>query len=232
MKLLDERGAHFETKLTHADDRIRLSDWLPPQWGLIPHIRLGKRWVNICWLLPLGSVSAHRRRSGAGTSPDPSGANLLGALPGSHRFTSGMARFSPMAAMYAFFQPVSHVPDYPGGNSNSGRPSALVLERELHTGHGVVSFSASCPHRPDLDGQGRLRNDTRMARHSGHSPFDRSRPLVAFLMRFAMGNQWGGLLCDALRQRPVGETGATHVGRFSERRVGGYSISFGAAPAE
>jgi len=54
MKLLDERGVHFETKLTHADDRIRLSDWLPPQWGLIPHIRLGKQWVNICWLLPLG----------------------------------------------------------------------------------------------------------------------------------------------------------------------------------
>ena len=43
-----------ETKLTHTDDRIRLSDWLPPQWGLIPHIRLGKRWINICWLLPLG----------------------------------------------------------------------------------------------------------------------------------------------------------------------------------
>src|SRR5215472_8786303 len=54
MKFLDERGVHFETKLTHADDRIRLSDWLPPQWGLIPHIRLGKQWVNICWLLPLG----------------------------------------------------------------------------------------------------------------------------------------------------------------------------------
>ena len=38
----------------HADDRIRLSDWLPPQRGLTPHIRLGKWWVNICWLLPLG----------------------------------------------------------------------------------------------------------------------------------------------------------------------------------
>src|SRR5215831_14229185 len=54
MELLKERGAHFETKLTHPDDRIRLSDWLPPQRGVIPHIRLGKRWVNICWLLPLG----------------------------------------------------------------------------------------------------------------------------------------------------------------------------------
>ena len=54
MALLKEEVTHLETKLTHADDRIRLSDWLPPQWGGIPHIRLGKRWFNICWLLPLG----------------------------------------------------------------------------------------------------------------------------------------------------------------------------------
>jgi len=52
--LEEEKVTHFETKLTHADDRIRLSHWLPPQWGGMPHIRLGKRWVNIWWLLPLG----------------------------------------------------------------------------------------------------------------------------------------------------------------------------------
>src|SRR5215813_9925905 len=40
--------------LTHADDRIRLSEWIPPQWGVIPHIRFGKRWVDILWVLPLG----------------------------------------------------------------------------------------------------------------------------------------------------------------------------------
>src|SRR5215469_8355318 len=54
MPLLEEKVTHFETKLTHADDRIRLSHWLPPQWGGMPHIRFGKRWINICWLLPLG----------------------------------------------------------------------------------------------------------------------------------------------------------------------------------
>src|SRR5215813_4779920 len=99
-------------------------------------------------------VSAHRRRSGAGTSPDPSGASLLGALSESYGCPRSMVRFPPMDAMYAFFQPVSHVPDYPGGNPNSGRPSAPVLERGLHTGHGVVSFSAPRSSRPDLDGQG------------------------------------------------------------------------------
>jgi DMSO/TMAO reductase YedYZ molybdopterin-dependent catalytic subunit/thiosulfate reductase cytochrome b subunit len=46
-----------ETKLTHADDRITLAEWLPPQQGLIPHVRIGKWWVNVCWFLPLGFLS-------------------------------------------------------------------------------------------------------------------------------------------------------------------------------
>ena len=54
MGLLREKVTPFETKLKHADDRIRLADWLPPQWGVIPHIRLGKRWLNVFWLLPVG----------------------------------------------------------------------------------------------------------------------------------------------------------------------------------
>src|SRR5215470_4331456 len=143
-----------------------------------------------------------------------------------------MARFPPMDAMYAFFQPVSHVPDYASGNPNSGRPSAPVLERELHTGHGVVSFSASCSDRADLDGQGRLCDATGMARHSRLTSFDRPRPLVAFLVRFAMGNQRGGFLRDALRQRPVGKTGTTHVGDFSEQCVSGYPVPIPAVPVE
>ena len=54
MGLLRDKVTPFQPKLTHADDRIRLSDWLPPQWGGMPHIRLGKRWFNICWFLPIG----------------------------------------------------------------------------------------------------------------------------------------------------------------------------------
>src|SRR5215831_8049564 len=143
-----------------------------------------------------------------------------------------MVRFPPMDAMYAFFQPVSHVPDYPGGNPNSGRPSAPVLERGLHTGHGVVSFSASCSDRPDLDGQGRLCDATGMAWHSRLTSFDRPRPLVAFLLRLPMANQRGGFLRDALRQRPVGETGSAHVGGLSKQPFGGHSVSVDPVAAE
>lgn len=42
--------------LSPADDRVRLTHWLPPQSGTIPHIRIGKRWLNMLWLLPLGML--------------------------------------------------------------------------------------------------------------------------------------------------------------------------------
>jgi DMSO/TMAO reductase YedYZ molybdopterin-dependent catalytic subunit/thiosulfate reductase cytochrome b subunit len=40
-------------QLSHADDRVRLSKWLPPQAGVVPRIRIGHRWVNALWALPL-----------------------------------------------------------------------------------------------------------------------------------------------------------------------------------
>ena len=36
---------HDATSLSAADDRIRLSAWLPPQEGVVPRIRLGSRWI-------------------------------------------------------------------------------------------------------------------------------------------------------------------------------------------
>ena len=32
---------------------IRLNTWMPPQLGIIPHIRIGQRWINILWSIPL-----------------------------------------------------------------------------------------------------------------------------------------------------------------------------------
>jgi DMSO/TMAO reductase YedYZ molybdopterin-dependent catalytic subunit/thiosulfate reductase cytochrome b subunit len=42
--------------LSLADDRVLLSHWLPPQEGIIPRIRIGKRWFNVLWVLPIGFV--------------------------------------------------------------------------------------------------------------------------------------------------------------------------------
>ncbi len=44
-------------RLTGADDRLRMSDWLPPQWGIVPRIRIGSRWVSTLWALPIGSAA-------------------------------------------------------------------------------------------------------------------------------------------------------------------------------
>src|SRR6185437_5453848 len=42
--------------LSAADDRIQLNAWLPPQQGVVPRIRVGRRWINLLWLLPLAFI--------------------------------------------------------------------------------------------------------------------------------------------------------------------------------
>lgn len=43
-----------EAALGSADDRVHLSHWMPPQTGIVPRIRIGRRWINILWILPAG----------------------------------------------------------------------------------------------------------------------------------------------------------------------------------
>lgn len=44
-------------RLAGADDRVRLNAWLPPRAGVVPRIRIGQRWINTLWILPLGFAS-------------------------------------------------------------------------------------------------------------------------------------------------------------------------------
>lgn len=43
--------------LTTADDRVVLSDWTPPREGIVPRIRIGRRWISILWVLPIGAAA-------------------------------------------------------------------------------------------------------------------------------------------------------------------------------
>ncbi len=43
--------------LSAADDRIVLSDWTPPREGIVPRIRIGRRWISILWALPIGAAA-------------------------------------------------------------------------------------------------------------------------------------------------------------------------------
>ena len=51
----DGRPIHdpLEASLTTADDRVRLSHWMPPQSGIVPVIRFGTRWYSVLWALPI-----------------------------------------------------------------------------------------------------------------------------------------------------------------------------------
>jgi len=45
-----------EYKLTQAGPRLNPSSWLPPKYGIIPHVRIFVWWVNVLWALPIGAV--------------------------------------------------------------------------------------------------------------------------------------------------------------------------------
>ena len=51
----DGRPIHdpMEASLTTADDRVRLSHWMPRQSGIVPVIRLRTKWYSVLWALPI-----------------------------------------------------------------------------------------------------------------------------------------------------------------------------------
>ena len=46
-----------------------MSDWLPPQQGVVPRLRVGQRWISILWALPIMAVqrllARYRRSAGS-----------------------------------------------------------------------------------------------------------------------------------------------------------------------
>jgi DMSO/TMAO reductase YedYZ molybdopterin-dependent catalytic subunit len=48
----------IEAQLSPADDRVLLNDWLPPQVGVVPKLRIGRHWISVLWVLPIGFVLA------------------------------------------------------------------------------------------------------------------------------------------------------------------------------
>jgi thiosulfate reductase cytochrome b subunit len=40
--------------ITPAHDSVDIRHWAPPRQGTVPHIRIGKRWFNMLWLVPIG----------------------------------------------------------------------------------------------------------------------------------------------------------------------------------
>ncbi len=55
-ELVAPKHDRIEANLSPADDRVLLNNWLPPQAGVVPRIRIGQRWINVLWALPVGFV--------------------------------------------------------------------------------------------------------------------------------------------------------------------------------
>jgi len=57
MTSLPPSAEPLRASLSDADDRIRLNHWMPPQQGIAPRIRIGGRWINTLWALPIGAAA-------------------------------------------------------------------------------------------------------------------------------------------------------------------------------
>jgi methionine sulfoxide reductase catalytic subunit len=48
----------LELQIAKSHDSILPQHWTPPKAGVVPHLRIGKRWFNVLWLIPIGAVVA------------------------------------------------------------------------------------------------------------------------------------------------------------------------------
>ena len=47
----------LRASLSDADDRLLVNHWMPPQRGIAPRIRIGRRWINTLWGFPIGAAA-------------------------------------------------------------------------------------------------------------------------------------------------------------------------------
>lgn len=45
--------APLATNLSKAGDSVQLNKWMPPQEGIAPSVRIGTKWKNILWIIPI-----------------------------------------------------------------------------------------------------------------------------------------------------------------------------------
>lgn len=46
----------LEAALSLADDRLVEDHWMAPGAGIVPRVRIGRRWISVLWALPIGTV--------------------------------------------------------------------------------------------------------------------------------------------------------------------------------
>ena len=168
-------------ELSSADDRVRLNEWLPPQAGVVPRIRIGHRWVNVLWPFPLtflllviGVAVAQALRE------LPAVQSFLVRYPGvpvnAVAVTSGFpAWLRLLHFLNLFFMTfivragVQILADHP----------RLYWKRDCTPGTEWFRFQKRGSDRSYMDRQGRLSHAARLAGYPGYPSFHRPCPMVA-----------------------------------------------------
>ena len=210
----------LHASLSDADDRLRLNHWMAPQQGIAPRIRIGRRWINTLWGLPIGAAALLCLIALA---------QSLRELPRVVAFIQqhpGIAQSAPSVdSGFPWWLQLQHFLNmfFMLFIMRAGSPAALLGPR-LYTWNRLVPFPASGAQGPHLDRQGRFRHAADLPRHSGSASYPWARAVVALLGQFAVADQRRRLLCASVLYRSVAQARAPDLGGVPSRAVDGDPI--------
>ena len=186
--------------LSDADDRLLVNHWMPPQRGIAPRIRIGRRWINTLWGFPIGaaallcliaiaqslrelpSVTAFIQRHPGIAQSAPS---VDSGFPWWLELQHFLNMFFMLFIMRAGLQILA---DHP----------RLYWGRNCTPGTDWFRFQVPVPKGRIWTAKDELGHSADLAWHSGPSPYSWAVAVVAFLRQPALGNQWRRLLCVAV----------------------------------
>ena len=149
----------FGAGLTRGEDVVDLATWagsVPAATGVAPRTRLGSKWFNLLWLLPIGFV-------GEGPMQHPVGTAVHRRVS-RHRPARRPRRLlgpAGMGAMAALLQPILHAVHPALGSADPVRSPAAVLDPALHPRPGLVPDPKAGTRQPAVDRQAGLHQPAR-----------------------------------------------------------------------
>ena len=122
-----------------------MSEWLPPQDGVVPRIRIGRRWISILWALPIGAAALVLMIALAQSLRE------LQSVQAFIKDYPGIAQSAPSVdSGFPWWLQLQHFLNMlfmmfiiRAGIYNPGRPPTALLDWGLYARHGMVLFPAS-----------------------------------------------------------------------------------------
>ena len=168
-----------------------LNHWMPPQDGIVPRIRIGKRWVNALWALPIGATALHRpdrHRAEPSRASERHGVHqaLSGHRPG--RAVGGL-RFPWWLQLQHFLNMFFMLFIMRAGIQILADHPRLYWKRDCTPGTDWFRFQVPVPKGRVWTSKDDSCHIPDMAGHSWSAPFARPCAMVALLGQPAVGDQ-------------------------------------------